>query len=107
MARPTELEKMSHAELAALEARIARLKAEKRESERATVRAKVTELAREHGFDIKELIGGGRGRRGSVAAKYRDPQNPANTWTGRGRMPRWMVAAMKGGKTKKEEFLIG
>jgi len=26
--------------------------------------------------------------------------------TGRGRMPRWMVAATKGSKAKKEDFLI-
>jgi DNA-binding protein H-NS len=98
---------MSYAELTAMETRIGRLIAEKRESERAALRGKLSALAREHGFDIRELIGGGRGRRGSVAAKYRDPQNPANTWTGRGRMPRWMTAAMKGGRTRKEDFLIG
>ena len=107
MARTTDLEKLSHSELAALEARIERLKIEKRESERTALRAKLTELAREHGFDIKELIGHGKGRNGAVAPKYRDPQNPSNTWTGRGRMPRWMAAAMKGGKTRKEDFLIG
>ena len=27
-----------------------------------------------------------------VAPKYRDPANPANTWTGRGRMPQWVQA---------------
>lgn len=27
-----------------------------------------------------------------VAPKYRDPANPNNTWTGRGRMPRWVAA---------------
>jgi DNA-binding protein H-NS len=48
----------------------------------------------------------GRGATGKVAPKYRDPNNRANTWTGRGRMPRWMVAATKGGKAKKEDFLI-
>jgi len=36
--------------------------------------------------------------------KYRD--SAGNTWTGRGRMPRWMTAATKGGKAKKEDFLI-
>jgi DNA-binding protein H-NS len=44
--------------------------------------------------------------KGTVAVKYRDPENPQNTWTGRGRMPRWMVAAIKGNKTKKEDFFI-
>jgi DNA-binding protein H-NS len=48
----------------------------------------------------------GKGKRGKVAIKYRDPSNAANTWTGRGRMPRWMTAATKGGKAKKEDFLI-
>jgi DNA-binding protein H-NS len=43
---------------------------------------------------------------GSVAPKYRDPKNPENTWAGRGRTPRWMAAATKGGKAKKEDFLI-
>jgi len=35
-----------------------------------------------------------------------DPTDPDNTWTGRGRMPLWMVAATKGNKAKKEGFLI-
>ena len=39
-----------------------------------------------------------------VGPTYRD--NAGNTWTGRGRMPRWMVAATKDGKAKKEDFLI-
>jgi DNA-binding protein H-NS len=102
-----DLEKMSPAELKALEARIGRLMIEKRESERAALRAKVRELARQHGFDVRELIGHGKGRNGTVAPKYRDRQDPANTWTGRGRMPRWMVAATRGGKAKREDFLIG
>jgi DNA-binding protein H-NS len=49
-----------------------------------------------------------RGRRSAlkgrkVPAKYRD--RSGNTWAGRGAKPRWLVAAMKGGK-KLESFLI-
>lgn len=40
-----------------------------------------------------------------VAPKYRNPANPKETWTGRGRQPRWMAAQVKAGK-KPEEFLI-
>ena len=54
----------------------------------------------------QELFGKGRKGKGSVAVKYRDPKNPENTWTGRGRMPRWMVAATKGRRASKEDFLI-
>jgi DNA-binding protein H-NS len=66
-------------------------------------------LAKAEGMSLEEVLGGkkGKGRgKGSVAVKYRDPSNPANTWTGRGRTPLWLVAAMKGRKAKKEDFLI-
>jgi DNA-binding protein H-NS len=106
MARTSDLEKMSHAELLEMETRIGRLIVEKREADRAALKEKVTALAREHGFEVRELVGRGKGRNGAVAPKYRDPQNLANTWSGRGRMPRWMQAALKGGKAKKEDFLI-
>ncbi len=106
MARTNGLEKLSYAELSEMELRISRLKAEKQDAERAALRKKLTGMAKEAGFDIRDLIGGrGRGK-GTVAVKYRDPKNPENTWTGRGRMPRWMAAATKGGKGRKEDFLI-
>ena len=106
MARSDSLDKMSYSELSDMELRIARLKAEKQDTERATLRQKVTDLVKQHGYDIRDLFGGkGRGKE-TVAPKYRDPKNPENTWTGRGRMPRWMATATKGNKAKKEDFLI-
>ena len=39
-----------------------------------------------------------------VLPKYRDPQT-AETWSGRGKRPRWLTAAMKSGR-KIEEFRI-
>ena len=106
MARSKNLENMSYAELAKMQADIERMKVEKQNAERDALRAKVTALAKQHGFDIHELFGKGRKAGGKVAIKYRDPNNASNTWTGRGRMPRWMAAATKGGKAKKEDFLI-
>jgi DNA-binding protein H-NS len=97
---------MTYSELGEIQLRIARLKAEKQNTERAAVRKQLTDLAKQHGFDIHDLIGkGGKAKgKGTVAVKYRD--GSGNTWTGRGRMPRWMTAATKGGKAKKEDFLI-
>lgn len=63
-------------------------------------------LAKQHGLSLDEILGKAQRGKGSVAPKYRDPKNPENTWTGRGRMPRWMVAATKGSKAKKDDFLI-
>ncbi|MGA0420992.1 MAG: H-NS family nucleoid-associated regulatory protein [Phycisphaerales bacterium] len=43
-------------------------------------------------------------RRRKVAPKYRDPES-GTTWSGRGRTPLWMVAAIEQGRTR-DEFLI-
>src|SRR5262245_28017095 len=106
MARSSNvLDDMSFAELAQMETRIARLKIEKQNAERGELRERIIAMVKEHGFEISDLFGKGGKGKGTVAVKYRDPKNPENTWTGRGRMPRWMVAATKGGKAKREEFL--
>jgi DNA-binding protein H-NS len=73
---------------------------------------KITERRRELESELSKLArfdGGGRGgkvgRRASVAPKYRNPENPTETWAGRGLKPRWLVAAIKGGKSL-DDFLI-
>jgi len=40
-----------------------------------------------------------------VLPKYRNPTNPAETWAGRGKRPRWLQAQLKSGK-RIENFLI-
>lgn len=42
---------------------------------------------------------------GKVAAKYQNPANSKETWTGRGKQPRWLAAETANGR-KLEEFLI-
>jgi DNA-binding protein H-NS len=107
MARTSNsLDSMSYAQLAQMEARIARMKSEKRDAERAELRQRILTMVKQHGFEISDLFGIGRKGKGTVAVKYRDPQNPENTWSGRGRMPRWMVAATRGGKARKEDFSV-
>ncbi len=84
-----------------------------------TVRSKLRQLAEAEGYTVEELFGGRptktaakprkvakKGRKlGKVAPKYRNPANPKETWTGRGKQPRWMAALTKKGK-KVEDFLI-
>ena len=40
-----------------------------------------------------------------VLSKYRNPKNPAETWSGRGKQPRWLKAQLRSGK-KANDFLI-
>ena len=100
--RNGQLEKMSLKELLTLEAKIQAAIDEKRVTERAEMRAKMEEMARSSGFSVAELFGGKRGKGGKAAPKYRNPKDPSQTWTGRGRRPNWMVEA--GGNP--DRFLI-
>jgi DNA-binding protein H-NS len=40
-----------------------------------------------------------------VVPKYQNPQDPGETWSGRGKQPRWLVAQLRSGK-KLDNFLI-
>lgn len=40
-----------------------------------------------------------------VLPKYRNPKNPSETWSGRGKQPRWLKAQLRAGK-KLDELLI-
>ncbi|MBB5734618.1 DNA-binding protein H-NS [Xanthomonas arboricola] len=89
----------------------------------AKVRTQLTRAAKAQGYSIDELFGAsasaGTGRPaaaakpspragrklGKVAPKYRNPANPQEAWTGRGKQPRWLAELTAAGK-KVEDFLI-
>jgi DNA-binding protein H-NS len=67
-----------------------------------------SELAKLDRFDPGAARGkaaAGRGVRGKVAPKFRNPENPSETWAGRGLKPRWLAAAIKAGG-KLDDFQI-
>jgi DNA-binding protein H-NS len=69
--------------------------------------SKLEEQAKSMGFALSDLVGAGVARkRKPVKAKYANPASPTETWTGRGRRPRWVEAALKAGR-KIEDLLIG
>ena len=56
----------------------------------------------------KQTKGGKSTLKGStVAPKYQNPEDPAQTWTGRGRQPGWFAAALKKRGVTEESLLIG
>src|SRR5215469_10334356 len=85
------------------------------------LRKRVDEMLLEHRAEIQKqiermdraiaVVGGARVVRGGGSAlkgkkvppKYRNPSG--DTWAGRGAKPRWLAAAIKGGK-KLDDFLI-
>ena len=56
---------------------------------------------------LKQLGGPVSGHRAypPVSAKYRNPNQPSETWAGRGKQPRWLVAQLRSGK-QVEDFEI-
>ena len=62
------------------------------------------------GFSIEERLELGEQKRKkttrkAVEPRYRNKNNPEDTWTGRGKQPRWLVAELEKG-AKLEDFLI-
>ena len=75
----------------------------------AALALKVTEQRRALEAELSKLGGYQRGKKSSagraVAPKYRNPENPSETWAGRGLKPRWLAAAMKSGKSLDDSQL--
>jgi DNA-binding protein H-NS len=74
--------------------------------QRRALETELSKLGRYQGGRAKSAFGRG-GSRGAVAPKYRNPENPSETWAGRGLKPRWLTAAMKGGKSLEDFAIAG
>lgn len=72
---------------------------------RSEARAALEAQARELGYSLGELTGGKAPRR-VYPPKYRDPENPQLTWSGRGRRPEWVKERLDSGMTL-DDCLIG
>jgi len=86
-----------------------RLTTEKRELEKRLAQLRRENEARQpNPEDARSAAGLRRDRRKypRVLPKYRNPKEPSETWSGRGKQPRWLAAALKEGHTI-EEFVIG
>lgn len=92
------VEALSLKDLLALEAKLKIAIDKARAEAKSEVKARMAELAQEHGFSVSDLFGV-RGKPKTVGvAKYANPANRAQTWTGKGRPPFWMIEHLKRGK---------
>jgi DNA-binding protein H-NS len=84
-----------------------RLTTEKRELEKRLAQLRREKEIRLEPVDQRTSKGAPRERRKypRVFPKYRNPNEPSETWSGRGKQPRWLAAALKTGRTI-EEFVI-
>lgn len=95
-----DLNALSLRELKDLQARVNRALSSYEERKKKEALSELEERARSMGYSLAELTGVAPTRKRSLsAAKYANPANPAETWTGRGRKPRWYEAAIAAGKS--------
>lgn len=115
-----ELKQMTRKQLEKLRADVdVALKALDKKDKKAALKA-AEAAAKAHGFSLGDLTGGEtaekpapRARkarsnadgRAKVAPKYRNPNDPEQTWSGRGRAPGWMAAHIEAGG-KKDDLAI-
>ena len=98
-----DLNSMSRKELVSLAASVEKAIATLADREKKAALEAAERAAAEHGFSLAELTAaGGKGlKRGKAKtpAKYRNPEDPEQTWSGRGRKPGWVNAAEAAGKS--------
>lgn len=96
-----DISNLNLAELIELEGQI-KARAEKiRREARSALRQEFIQKAAANGMTLDEVMGvvtaGRKSPAGAGVAKYANPANPEQTWTGRGRKPEWVIAHLSNG----------
>jgi len=95
------LSNLSSSELRNLQEQIKRELKQREGMDKQKAREQILAIAQQAGVPLRELLAGFPGTRnkgGKVAARYRNPANAAEQWTGRGRQPKWVKEWVDGGK---------
>jgi len=71
---------------------------ERQRNELGAARERILAIARDAGLAPEQLLIDGA----ATLPRYRNPADGSQTWSGRGRQPKWVVEALAGGKTLDE-----
>ena len=64
-------------------------------------------IAEKHGFSLSDIVSGGdKSKAKKGQPKYMNPDEPKETWTGRGRKPGWVIKALGVGKSLEEMVIL-
>lgn len=97
------LEKMTSAELRELSAAVDKELRKREKEEVKHTAAKIKELASSLGMSVDEVLQYGKKNKAPKGqAKYRNPNNPVQTWTGKGRKPTWIRELLDQGRQLEE-----
>lgn len=98
-----DLDRHSLKELKDLRTKVDRAIATFEDRKKKEALAELEESARRLGYSLAELTAlGGIRKRKPAAPKYANPADATDTWSGRGRKPRWVTAALAAGKSMSD-----
>ncbi|MBE9639951.1 H-NS family nucleoid-associated regulatory protein [Salipiger mangrovisoli] len=97
MKNDINLQDMNEKELTELGKRVSKALADYDTRQKAKARAAAEALAKEHGYSLSDLLDAPATKGSKGAPKYAHPENPSQTWTGRGRKPKWVEAHLSSG----------
>jgi DNA-binding protein H-NS len=97
-----DLKSLNHNQLSELITRAKQRQTDLAAEKIVKLREKVQALIKSEGFSMDDVVGGPRKARAKVKPKYRNPLNKTETWSGRGKRPRWFNAALTAGKKEKD-----
>ena len=90
-------------ELKGLQVEIEKEIKNRQQQEVTKAREQILAIAQGLGVSVEELLanngGKSKGTGKKVEAQYRNPADNAQTWTGRGRQPKWIAEGLAGGKS--------
>lgn len=97
-----DLSSMTRTELETLKRQVEKALVDVAEKDKKAALAAAEKAAAEHGFSLAEITGGAArkaktGPKSSAPAKYHNPADPSQTWTGKGRQPAWFKQALSNG----------
>jgi DNA-binding protein H-NS len=105
---PFDLEELSLPELKKLQKDVDKAITSFEARQKTAAWAELEAKAKELGFSLNQLLDDAPAKKKSAPAKpkYRNPANPDQTWSGRGRKPRWLTVALTSVGAKMEDFAI-
>jgi len=98
-----DLNSLSLKDLKELQSQVAKAIAGFEDRRKREAIAELEEIARAKGFSLAELTGATPTRKRSPSvARYANPADKSDTWSGRGRKPRWFIEALSSGKQPED-----
>ena len=102
-----DLNSMSVGELWSLHELVVSLLARKISSEREELKQKLRALGQNIPARSEKVTHHERRPYPQVFPKFRKPARPSETWSGRGKQPRWLTAELRSGKKLDDFRIIG